>query len=148
MSKTLHPIAGGIALLTILTFWFSTAVTELLASTATVITVKTLIPWGLLILIPALMAAGISGLRLSKKRSGTLVSAKQKRMPLIAANGILILVPSALHLSFKAQASAFDTGFYTVQAVELLAGALNIALLSLNVRDGLRLTGRLHRQPA
>lgn len=73
---------------------------------------------------------------------------KQKRMPFIAANGILILIPSALFLSFKAQTGAFDTGFYAVQAIELIAGAVNIALLSLNMRDGMRLTGKLRRRPA
>jgi hypothetical protein len=30
-----------------------------------------------------------------------------------------------------------------VQAVELVAGAANILLMSLNIRDGLRLSGRL-----
>jgi hypothetical protein len=148
MIKAIHPVAGGIALLTILTFWLSTAFSELLAGAAVVTIVKTLIPWGFLILIPALMTVGISGSRLSKKRRGPLVQTKQKRMPFIAANGILILIPSALFLSFKAQTGAFDTGFYAVQAIELIAGAVNIALLSLNMRDGMRLTGKLRRRPA
>jgi len=30
-----------------------------------------------------------------------------------------------------------------VQAVELVAGAINLTLMFLNIRDGLRLTGRL-----
>ncbi|WP_430449679.1 hypothetical protein [Rhodophyticola sp.] len=148
MTKTIHPIAGSIALLTILTFWVSTALSELFASASVVTTVKTLIPWGFAILIPALAAVGISGFRLTKKRRGPLVDEKRKRMPFIAANGILILIPSALYLSFKAQAGAFDMSFYTVQAVELIAGAVNIALLGLNMRDGLRLTGKLSRRSA
>ena len=44
MTKTIHPIAGGIALVTILTIWLSTTLSELCASTAVVATVKTLIP--------------------------------------------------------------------------------------------------------
>lgn len=44
MTRTIHPIAGGIALLMILTFWLSTAISELFAGAATVTTVKTLIP--------------------------------------------------------------------------------------------------------
>ncbi len=79
---------------------------------------------------------------------GPLIAAKKKRMPFIAANGILILIPSALYLSFKAHAGAFDTGFYAVQALELIAGAVNIVLLGLNMRDGFRLTGKLRRSPA
>jgi len=35
-----------------------------------------------------------------------------------------------------------------VQALELAAGAVNITLLGLNMRDGLRMKGRLRRQPA
>ena len=50
-------------------------------------------------------------------------------MPILAANGILILIPAAVFLSFKAQSGAFDTIFYAVQAVELIAGAANIVLL-------------------
>jgi hypothetical protein len=66
-------------------------------------------------------------------------------MPLIAANGILVLIPSALFLAFKARAAEFDTSLYAVQALELAAGAANIALLGLNMRDGLTMKGRLSR---
>lgn len=143
MTKTIHPIAGAIALFMILGFWLSTAISEVFAGAGTVTTVKTLIPWGFIILIPALMAAGGSGF--GRKRRGPLVAAKRKRMPVIAANGLLILIPSALYLSAKAQAGAFDTGFYAVQAIELIAGAVNITLLGLNMRDGLRLAGKRRR---
>ncbi len=145
MTKILHPVAGTLALLMIMGFWLSTALSELFASAATVTTVKTLVPWGFLVLIPALMTVALSGQRLGKTWRGPLVSRKKKRMPFIAANGILILVPSALFLSFKAQAGEFDTAFYVVQALELLAGAANITLLSLNMRDGLRMKGKLRR---
>ena len=63
-------------------------------------------------------------------------------MPFVAANGIVILIPAALFLAWKADSYAFDAAFYAVQVVELVAGAVNLALLGLNVRDGLRLTGR------
>lgn len=145
MTKFVHPIAGVLALITILSFWLSTALSELFAGAAAVTTVKTLIPWGFFILIPALMAVGGSGFQLGRKMRGPLVATKKKRMPFLTANGILILIPSALYLSTKAQAGAFDTGFYAVQAVELVAGAVNIVLLGLNLRDGLRLTGRRRR---
>jgi Na+/H+ antiporter NhaA len=69
-------------------------------------------------------------------------------MPLIAANGILILIPSALFLASKASAGEFDTGFYAAQALELAAGATNIALLGFNMRDGLKMKGRLRCKPA
>lgn len=146
--KAVHPIAGATALLTILTFWISTALVELFADAAAITRVKTLIPWGFAILVPAMAAVGFSGNRLGRTWRGKLVVAKARRMPFIAANGVLILIPSALYLSVKAQAGAFDTGFYVVQILELIAGAVNIALLMLNMRDGLRLSGRMRRASA
>jgi hypothetical protein len=43
----------------------------------------------------------------------------------------------------RAAAGAFDTSFYLLQAIELLAGAVNLSLMALNIRDGLRMSGRL-----
>lgn len=63
--------------------------------------VKAAIPWGFLLLAPALAATGGSG--------------------------------------FFLRAGEFDAVFYAVQALELLAGAVNISLLCLNVRDGMTL---------
>jgi hypothetical protein len=148
MIKLIHPVAGAVALLTIATFWLSTALSELFASKAAVTTVKTAIPWGFLVLIPALTAAGGTGFALAKGRRAGLVGAKIKRMPLIAANGILVLIPAALFLASKATAADFDSTFYAVQALELAAGATNIALLGLNMRDGLKMKGRLRRASA
>ena len=141
MVKIIHPIAGVVALLTIATFWLSTALTELFGSHAAVTAVKAAIPWGFLLLIPTLAAAGGSGLALAKGRRAGLIGAKLKRMPLIAANGILVLIPSALFLASKAQAGEFDASFYAVQALELAAGPVNVTLLGLNMRDGLKMRG-------
>ena len=145
MTKLVHPIAGVIALLTISIFWISTALSELFASEAAVIAVKTAIPWGFLLLVPAIAAAGGSGLVLTSGRRTGVVGAKIRRMPLIAANGILVLIPSALFLASKAQAAEFDLTFYAAQSLELIAGATNITLLGLNMRDGFRMTGKLNR---
>ena len=98
-------------------------------------------------LIPTLAAAGRSGISLAKGRKFGLVGAKLKRMPFIAGNGLLILVPSAIFLAARANAGQFDAWFFGVQALELLAGATNIALLGLNFRDGLRISGRLRCRP-
>jgi len=147
MIKIIHPVAGTIATLTIATFWLSTALSELFASRSVVIAVKTTIPWGFLILVPALIAAGASGLALVNGRRAGLIGAKIKRMPFIAGNGILILIPSALFLAFKAEAAEFDGWFYAVQLLEIVAGATNITLLGLNMRDGLRMKGWLRARP-
>ncbi len=142
MLKVTHPVAGAVALFTIATFWLSTSLSELFASEAAVIAVKTAIPWGLLLLVPALAMAGGSGFALAKGRRAGLVGAKARRMPLIAANGILVLVPAALFLAYKAAHAEFDGVFYAVQALELAAGAANISLLGLNMRDGLKMKRR------
>ncbi|SDE77602.1 hypothetical protein [Rhodospira trueperi] len=143
MPKAIHPIAGALALLMIVTFWISTVITEVFGSPGAVVAVKSAIPWAFLLLIPALAAAGGSGIRLAKGGAGGLAGEKRRRMPLIAANGLIVLVPAALFLAAKARAGDFDGAFYAVQAVELIAGAVNITLLGLNMRDGLRMTGRL-----
>ena len=70
MIKILHPIAGALAIVTIATFWLSTALAEPFGSQAVVIAVKTAIPWGFLLLIPALAAAGGSGFALATGRAG------------------------------------------------------------------------------
>ena len=142
MIKLVHPVAGAVALVTIITFWLSTVLSELFASQSTVVMVKSLIPWGFLILVPAMGIVGSTGFQLGRVWRGPVVDKKRSRMPYIAANGLLILIPAAIYLSYKAQAGAFDTWFYAVQALELVAGALNITLLGLNMRDGLRLKSR------
>ena len=141
-------MAGSVALLTIATFWLSTSFSELFGSTATIVAVKSTIPWGFLLLVPALATAGGSGFAMTKARKAGLIASKIKRMPFIAANGLLILIPSALFLASKAKAAEFDIAFYVVQTLELAAGATNIYLLGLNMRDGLKMKGRLRRRPA
>ncbi|GMP01180.1 hypothetical protein [Bradyrhizobium sp. TM239] len=143
MTKMIHPVAGVVALTTIATFWLSTALSELFASHASVTLVKTAIPWGFLLLVPALAVTGGSGFFLAKGRRAGLIGAKIKRMPFIAGNGILVLIPAALFLASKANAAEFDTTFYAVQTLELFAGAANIALLGLNMRDGFKMKGGL-----
>ena len=146
MTQRIHFFAGLLATLTIASFFSATLFSELLASPGTVSNVKALIVMpGLFILIPAIVATGASGFLLSKSRQGRLIAAKKKRMPFIAANGLFILVPCAILLNQWAAAGTFDTTFYLVQGLELLAGATNLGLMGLNIRDGLRLSGRLRK---
>ncbi len=142
MKVIAHAAAGTLALATVATFWIATVVTELLLGQSAVVAVKYGILLGMAVLIPALMVTGASGFALAKGRGGRLVRRKQRRMPFVAGNGLLVLVPAAVFLYQKAVTGELDTVFYTVQAVELLAGGVNITLLSLNLRDGLRLSGR------
>jgi len=142
MLKLIHPIAGAIGFLTILTFWTSTVGSELFGSLAAVTAVKQAIPWGFLLLVPALAITGASGFRMAGASCDPRIVRKKRRMPFIAGNGILILIPAALYLARLASLGEFGNLFYGIQAVELIAGAANLTLMFLNIRDGLRLTGR------
>ena len=149
MKKRAHLIAGMVGFTLIASFWLSTILTELSGSHAAITAAKSYILWGVIVLVPALVVTGTSGMAMSRKRSGPTVKNKQRRMPLIALNGLLILVPSAFFLASKAAAGEFDAWFYAVQALELIAGATNLVLMALNIRDGMKLSGRLRgrRQP-
>lgn len=148
MKTRIHALAGTIALLTILTFWSSTVLSEIFGSHEVIAATKTAILGGMAILIPALMITGATGMALGAHRTDLRILAKKRRMPLIAANGLVVLLPSAAFLASKAAEGSFDALFYTVQALELVAGAANLTLIGLNVREGLRLTGRIGRTNA
>ena len=149
MPKIIHRIGGFVAPLCIALFWTSTVFVELFGSHAAVAQLKSLIVTpGLWILIPSIAMAGGSGVFMGKTRPGRLVDTKKNRMPFIAANGLLVLVPCAVVLNRLATAGNFDSTFYVVQAIELIAGPINLALMGMNVRDGLRMAGRLRAAPA
>ena len=143
MKTKIHAIAGIIGFLMIGLFWTSTVYSELFTDYTTIVAVKAAILKGMFVLVPALAIAGASGMSLGGKRRDRLSLAKKKRMPIIAANGLLILLPTAFYLESKAASGAFDMIFYAIQFVELIAGAANLTMMGLNIRDGLTLTGRI-----
>jgi hypothetical protein len=135
-----HLVAGILGFALIVTFWTSTIVSETFGSAAMVASIKQAILWGMLLLIPAMAVVGGTGFRLGGGSQAPIVVAKRRRMPAIALNGLLILVPAAFFLAARAGAGRFDAAFYAVQGIELVAGAVNIALMSLNMRDGFAMT--------
>ncbi len=148
MPKIIHLVAGLLAALTIATFFLSSVAVELFGAHEAVATVKALIVMpGPFILIPAIATTGGSGFAIAKSRKGRLVDAKKRRMLFIAANGLLVLLPCAIVLDRWASAGAFDTIFYLVQGMELLAGAVNLTLMGMNIRDGIRMSGRFGATP-
>ena len=138
----IHRFAAISALLLIMSFFTSTVMVELFAGYAATLAVKTYILYGIALMVPMMATAGITGAKMAGKvKKGPLVS-KKKRMPFIALNGLLILLPSAIYLQHLASIGQFDGTFYTVQAIELVAGFSNICLMLLNVRDGRKVTKR------
>jgi len=61
MKRRVHAVAGLTGLMTILAFWISSVVCELVSTTATVAAVKAMILTGMLILIPAMVVVAASG---------------------------------------------------------------------------------------
>lgn len=146
MTQRIHLFSGLLATLTIASFFSVSLFSELFGSPGTIVAVKAMIVMpGLFLVIPAIAVTGVSGFILSKSLQGRLIAAKMKRMPFIAANGVLILVPCAIFLNRWAAAGTFDTTFYLVQGLEFLAGATNLGLMGLNIRDGLRMSGRFRK---
>lgn len=145
MKSKVHATTGVLSFLFIATFWSSTVVSELFLSQSAVTSVKVAITYAFIAFIPCMAVTGATGFAMGGKSTVPRLVAKRRRMPVIGANGLLVLIPAALYLSIKAQAGEFDTWFYTVQGLELLAGATNLFLMGLNIRDGRQLSRR-HQQ--
>ncbi|WP_448546559.1 hypothetical protein [Thalassotalea fusca] len=144
MKLLIHRVAAVIATLCIVIFFTATILSELFGTQQMLVTVKQMIVFpGLFILVPAMALTGITGAKLAGKRTGRVIAAKKKRMPLIAFNGLIILMPAAIYLNLLATQGEFNVEFYVIQVLELIAGATNITLMSLNIRDGLKMSGRL-----
>lgn len=143
MNARAHALAGLLSFLCIASFWGSTLVSEVFLSHQAVAAVKQGIVYAFAVFIPLMITTGATGFVMGGKGRHPQIVAKRRRMPFIALNGLLVLVPAALFLNSKAGAGELDRWFYGVQVLELLAGAVNLFLMGLNIRDGLRLTGRL-----
>lgn len=135
----LHATSGGLALVLISTFFLATLASELFGTPEQVVWVKTWIVTLIPVLVVLMAGAGALGNLAARGWSGREVRTKKMRMAVIAFNGVFLLIPSAIVLKGWAIEGEFTARFYGVQAVELLAGAANITLLILNIRDGKRL---------
>jgi len=142
-----HAISGLVSFAFIACFWTSTLVSELLLSNGAVASVKQAIVYAFAVFIPCMIVTGATGFAMGGRSTRPRLVAKRRRMPFIALNGILVMIPAALFINSKASSGEFDTWFYVVQLVELLAGAVNLSLMGLNIRDGIQSTGRFARSP-
>jgi hypothetical protein len=131
----IHAAAGIAAFLIVASLQVATVLAEILAVPALIATVKTGVVLALFILIPIMAIAGLTGRRLAGPSPEDLPARKLRRLALAALNGIFVLVPCALYLAWRARAGLFDTWFFAVQALELGAGLVNLALIGLNIRD-------------
>jgi hypothetical protein len=143
MLKRLHLIAAATGFATILVFWLSAVLAELFGSPDQVAHVRRAILWGLLVLLPALLVAGVTGSSMAGVSTDPRIRAKKRRTAFVAAIGLLLLVPAAFYLDRLASREEVDALFHLAQTAELAAGAVSVVLMSRNIRDGLRISGRL-----
>lgn len=140
MKTIIHAGAGTFAMVLIAGFLTATLISELLLDATAILIVKKAILAGLCLLIPMLAMSGGSGFSLARGRHSPAIERKRGRMKIIAANGLLILLPLAILLYLRAAAGLFDGVFYAMQTLEVLAGLVQLALLALNFRDGRKMT--------
>ena len=134
MIVRVHLAAAVGAVVVIVTFLISSAVTELIGTAGEVHALRHDIMLGLPLLIACLVTAALTGRRLGGRSKAPVVRRKQRRMTLIAALGVAVLVPCAVVLNYRAMGA--------LEITELVAGGLNLTLLGLNFRDGRALTRR------
>ena len=137
--RRIHPLAGGVAILCIASLMGSTVLADPCGTPHIIFSTKRDILRGLVILVPSLALTGFSGYRATGGALRGLALAKFKRMRVIGANGLCILVPCAFFLAFRASELKFDGVFYSIQSLELVVGSINLALLVMNFRDGVHM---------
>ena len=143
MKTKIHKVASIISTITVATFFTSTVIVEIFGTQEMIVLVKGLIVMpGIVILALAMALTGATGFALAKDRKGNIIKAKKSRMPIIAITGIFILIPAAIYLSNWASAGIFDSKFYTLQAIELIAGVSNLTLMIKSIRDGRKLSSK------
>lgn len=104
--------------------------------------------FALFALAPSVIVAGATGRSMAAGRQAAVFRRKRRRMAVIAVIGIMVLVPCAVTLRIMAVDGDFGIAFAAVQALELAGGLVNLILLSLNARDGRRLTAPSRRGAA
>ena len=139
-------VGSSIAAMTVIaTFLLSTIGAEACATDDGVAAVKRWIARLIAVLVAAMIGAATSGQRLAGRSRNPLVRRKLQRMRAVGAIGLLVLIPCAVVLARLAAAHEFGSLFGVLQSVELVAGATNLTLLTLNLRDGLALRSRSRR---
>lgn len=148
MKTIIHAGAGTLAMILIAGFLTATLISELLLNETAILMAKEAILAGICLLIPTMAITGGSGFSLAGGRHSPAIDRKRRRMKIIAANGLLILLPLAILLYLRAAAGLFDDLFYAMQALEVLAGSVQLALLARNFRDGRKMTRSKRRTTA
>lgn len=141
----IHIICTAIGGLTLLSFFTSTLVSELLHDYDLIRNVKKTILWFLPLILITMPLIAFSGIRLAGKSKSPIYIKKLNRMRIIAFNGIFLIF-LAIYLFIKSRTGEFDNFFWIAQILELLLGAINLTLIILNIKLGFDLKGRFRKR--
>lgn len=141
----IHIAATMIAALTIATFFISSLIAEIQGDEILIKAVKTGIFYSLPILFLAMPTLAISGNKLANHSRHPDVLQKQRRMKFIIINGML-LITLAVFLYYRANYHAIDNSFLIAQLAEFAFGFSNLVLISMNIKTGLKLSGRFNKR--
>lgn len=141
-----HLVATAVATVTISAFFSFSLIAEFIGEDMLIRQVKTAILYCLPVHMVAMPMLAKSGNKLAGHSKNPIIVRKMRRMKLIAFNG-LMLISLAIYLYYRATYAAIDGTFMSVQIVELCFGAFNLGLIGLNIKDGLKLSGRLIKVP-
>lgn len=146
MKNRIHALAGILAITLVATFMTATIIVEFIGDKTAILGVKTAILFGLILLIPAVIAASGTGRSLAAGRKSPLLTNKKRRAALIAIIGVVVLVPCAVTLRILAARDTVGSTFVIVQTIEFAGGLVNLTLLVLNARAGRLLTAARRRR--
>lgn len=138
----IHVAATIIATLTIATFFISSLTAEINGDVILIRKVKEAIFYSLPVLLVVMPALGITGNKLACKSKSPLILAKQRRMKFAFVNGVM-LISLACFLYYRSHYQTIDITFLGFQFAEFALGLTNLTLIGLNIKSGLKLSGKL-----
>jgi len=88
------------------------------------------------LMVPATIIVGQAGKKMGKGYDSKLLKKKLKLFKAIQRIGPFVLGPTGITLYFLARNDSFDTLFYAIQLIELIAQFASIVLIILAVKTG------------
>jgi len=146
--RNIHKTAAILALVLITSFLTSTIIADLFATPQQIAHVKSTILMFIPGLILAMMVTGISAKKLYPGVMKGALKIKETRMKIAAINGVIVLLPAAIVLARWSALGQFDGLYWTVQILEIIAGMINLTMIGLNIRDGIRLGAKAKKRTA
>ena len=135
-----HKVAGIFVLLTLVTFFLSTIIIESLGDHEQIKWLKLLIMiFALGLIAPFTIIIGKTGKKVSKGHDPKMLKKKSKLFKTMQRIGPFVLAPTGIALYFMARSDSFNTVFYTIQLIELIAQLTSIVLIIIAINTGIQL---------